>query len=483
VYVYYMGMYHNVALGPKFTPSQAQEQIRMLHKHGVKGIYYCGGGENWGAEGPTYYVLGRLATDPTLEWRNVLKEYCDLTYGAAAATMRQYYDLLFSRLETCHIRGTFGRYVPDAFTAVYTPEALERMANLLGLAGKQTQGDARAAGWVWNARLSYDHFSLIAKAFHLFQTYQINPTMSNLKQVASAVKAYHAFADRTMNAPRERRRWLRNFLPSFGQWVTRRGRYGTIKTNFRTLSSPFTWNFDSLIQAGMLPGKTRAKTAFVRLKTAPKIDGDLSDAAWQAAPWLDMPDVALGKAEASTRFRLGYDAKNLYFAFECAEPRFDEMKVIEYGRDGSVYNTECVEIFLAPDGAGQKRLQLVISPTKTGRWDGRYGYIDDPYHPLALSGKADTAWNPNYTRAYKLDAAGKKWTMEIALPFAEFGATCPAEGARWRGNFGRERHLVAWDSKKYPRRIDLFLWAPNLQRARFTDPAAFGDLYFGKAPE
>jgi hypothetical protein len=30
--------------------------------------------------------------------------------------------------------------------------------------------------------------------------------------------------------------------------------------------------------------------------------------------------------------------------------------------------------------------------------------------------------------------------------------------------------------------MELFLWSPNLQKASFTDPAAFGDLYFGKQP-
>ena len=59
----------------------------------------------------------------------------------------------------------------------------------------------------------------------------------------------------------------------------------------------------------------------------------------------------------------------------------------------------------------------------------------------------------------------------------------PAEGERWRGNFGRERHLWVWNPKKYPRTSELFLWSPNLQKASFTDPAALGDIYFGRIPK
>jgi hypothetical protein len=40
-----------------------------------------------------------------------------------------------------------------------------------------------------------------------------------------------------------------------------------------------------------------------------------------------------------------------------------------------------------------------------------------------------------------------------------------------------------WDEKKYPNVSEYFLWSPNLQKASFTDAAAFGDLYFGRMPQ
>lgn len=478
VYVYYMGTYQSVGIAPKLTARSASERIRLLHKHNVKGIYYCGGGENWGAEGPAYYVLGRMATDPTQDWHALLGEYCNLTFGKAGKTMLQYYDLLYERLD---IGGR--QSGADNFTAVYTPEALERLANFLALARKQAVGDERALGWIRLAEISYNHFALIAKTYHFYQSYMLNPTMENLKQVRDAVKAYHAFIDE-LTAMREKdAAFVKNYFPTYGLWTTTKSNRGPMRTNFNKLSSPFTWNFDALIKAGILPGKTRSEAVFTKLSTAPVIDGDPSEDAWKEVPWTEVREVSLGEAEAATRLRLGHDEKNIYIAFECGEPCFEEMKVIEYDRDGAVYNTECVEIFLAPDGVGQKRVQLVISPTPDGKWDGRYGYIDDPLHPLVLSDSPDTTWNPAYSHAFKLDKTGKKWTIEIAFPFSELGMDVPAEGTRWCGNFGRERHKRVWDPKKYTGQRELFLWSPNLQQASFTDPTAFGDVYFGSIPD
>jgi len=482
VYVYYMGMYHNVALGPKFTPRAAAEKILMLHEHGVKGIYFCGGGENWGAEGPTYYVIGRLVTDPSQDWRQLLKEYCDLTFRDAGATIRQYYDLLYKRLDRYHPRGA-GKDGADAFTAAYTPEVIEQLGSVLRLAENQAAGDTRALSWIRLVKISYSHFSLIAKALHVYQAYQLNPTINNLEQARDAVRAYHAFADEMLSLRKTDPKFVKNYLPGAGYWIGKSRKWGSIKTNLKTLKSPFTWDFDALLEAGVLPGKTRAKTVFTRLSAAPEIDGEPVEKAWNDAPWVEVPEASMGQAEASTRMRLGYDDQTLYFAFECNEPLIDEMKVVEYARDGKVYNTDCVEIFLAPDGVGQKRIQIVVSPTKEGKWDGRYGYIDDPLHPLVLSGKADTSWNPEFRHAYKIDKAGKKWTIEIAIPFAELGEDTPAEGARWRGNFGRERHKRVWKPKEYYGQAEFFLWSPNLQKVAFTDPSAFGDVHFGRMPE
>ena len=158
----------------------------------------------------------------------------------------------------------------------------------------------------------------------------------------------------------------------------------------------------------------------------------------------------------------------------------------EQGRDGKrVYHNESVEIFLAPDGTGQKWVQLIVNPVgKDSRWDARFGYIDDPLHPLVLAGRADKSWSPEYEYAFTMDPRAKKWTLEIAFPFRELEVKSPTQGTRWMGNFARGRYKYTWDSKKYSvGDKELHLWSANLQKAQFDDAAVFGDLYFASIPE
>ena len=128
-------------------------------------------------------------------------------------------------------------------------------------------------------------------------------------------------------------------------------------------------------------------------------------------------------------------------------------------------------------------MQVCASPSPDGIWDGRYGYIDDPLNPLVVYGLPDVAWNATLTAGYAIAKAEKKWTVELAIPFADLGVAAPPEGTRWRGNLGRERHKSVWDATRYRESDDeFFLWSPNLQKVSVLDNSAFGDLYFGKKP-
>jgi len=111
---------------------------------------------------------------------------------------------------------------------------------------------------------------------------------------------------------------------------------------------------------------------------APALDGTLKDPAWEKLPWIDMPEVSLGKLEAKTRFKMGYDSQNLYFGFECEEPLIDEMKVLNYQHDGDVFASESIELFFDPETSGTKFMHIIVGPAPENRYDSRLGYIDDP---------------------------------------------------------------------------------------------------------
>ncbi len=48
----------------------------------------------WSILGPHNYILARLGWDTTLDWRDLLREYCDVAFGAGADAMFRYYLML-----------------------------------------------------------------------------------------------------------------------------------------------------------------------------------------------------------------------------------------------------------------------------------------------------------------------------------------------------------------------------------------------------
>lgn len=244
VYTYYMGLYYDNGLAPRFYPELAAAKIEDWMTHGAQGVYWCGGGENWGAEGPTYYVIGRLATHPGLEWHAVYEEYLNLTFGQAAPAMKQYYDILYERLKDCRhpqddwvVAGVGNPSV--TFTRTYPAETLLALKLALEEAKRRAVGDDRALGWIRLAEMSFQQYSLIATAFHHYQAYQLKSTAGNLNQAATAAKAYQVWAEETMAIGKQEPTFARNFFPNWGIWTDPK-----LKTNYGKLRyAPFTLDF------------------------------------------------------------------------------------------------------------------------------------------------------------------------------------------------------------------------------------------------
>ena len=248
VYAYNMGLYYDNGLAPRFIPSLAAAKLRNWHGHGVQGIYWCGGNENWGAEGPTYYTIGRLATDLSLDPAKVYEEYLTLTFHKAAPAMKQYYDLLYEQLETHRhwmddwVMAGVGAGPDETFASLYSAATLLKLRAFLDVAKQQAAGDGRALGWVRLAEISYNHYALIARTFHFHRAYLLNPTAENLRQVRDAVLAYQAWAEDTIQIPKKDKAFADNFFPSAGIWASEQ-----LKTNYGHLRcAPFTWDFDKM---------------------------------------------------------------------------------------------------------------------------------------------------------------------------------------------------------------------------------------------
>lgn len=472
-YVYYFGAWQLRGLLPKQSPATIAREVKKLYKLGIRGIYWCGGCENWGAEGPAYYMAGCLMNDPAISPALVLNEYCNLLYGKSGMVMVQYYGALQSRLG----RDDGGLSLNESLVKNYPAAVLERADALMAQAKDMAAGDERALNWLRLADYSRRQIRLMANVTHLYAAYEINRTVENLKQVQQAVEVFRKFVDEIEGLDKTDPVFVKDYFPKYDLWKK------FVRTNYKQIGSPFKWDFDAILAANLLPGRDRNSAVIRRLSQAPVLDGKLDDAAWKDVAPITLNEIAMGKIETPTRMRMGYDDKALYVAFECEEPLIADMKVRECKLDGPVWRTECIEILFDPFAEGLKYMHFIATPFATGVYDGRRGYIDDPLNPLVLANAEDTSWNPEWKHAFTIDAERKVWTLEVAIPFSTLEAPMPADGAHWRANFARERNRATWDAPQFKDAAQqIYLWSPNLQKVSITDQTAFGDIYFGKKP-
>lgn len=189
-------------------------------------------------------------------------------------------------------------------------------------------------------------------------------------------------------------------------------------------------------------------------RARPHIDGDLSDACWQAAavasPFVLATDRALPQAQ--TAVKAAWDAERLYLGIRVEEPvldpalnMLDQVVARQTGRDANVFSDECIEIFLQPTPA--RYFHLGVNSIGTLYDAQNYGQPWD--------GDCEVA-------AVRGDGA---YTVELAITFASMGAA--PEGI-WRVNFARERTAIR----------ELSTWS-GLSGA-FHQPEAFGELRFAE---
>ncbi len=192
-----------------------------------------------------------------------------------------------------------------------------------------------------------------------------------------------------------------------------------------------------------------------RAETPPAIDGDLSDACWQAAsPTSHF--VLWGRdvlPEAQTVARVCFDDRRVYIAIEAMEPNLDPrlnmldtVKAEITERDGRVFRDDCVEIFVQPGDADY------------------YQFAVNSLGTLFDSKAMDSTWDGDCEVAAKRGASS--YSFELAIGVGSIGGT--PEGA-WRMNFCRDRTAVPESST----------WS-GLQGA-FHQPAEFGDVRFAQS--
>lgn len=97
-----------------------------------------------------------------------------------------------------------------------------------------------------------------------------------------------------------------------------------------------------------------------RFATPPELDGDLAE--WATVPrteaFVDTMNGSPGSPEAYARF--GWDDRFLYVAFEIVDPL---LVAPAENPDDHLWENDCAELMIDPDGDGLGYLELQVSPT------------------------------------------------------------------------------------------------------------------------
>ena len=141
------------------------------------------------------------------------------------------------------------------------------------------------------------------------------------------------------------------------------------------------------------------------LKTAPALDGRLSDPAWaEVAPVTLVGVAGETNVQPRTHFRLFTDGDWLYLAVEASDPAAGALPRKKGARDAVDWN-ETIEIFFAPDLERPLYYHFAVDAAGT------------LYDNIGQSGATDN--NFGWNCVTRVD--GGSWTAEMALPLRELG--------------------------------------------------------------
>jgi Carbohydrate family 9 binding domain-like len=197
-------------------------------------------------------------------------------------------------------------------------------------------------------------------------------------------------------------------------------------------------------QAARIPVREHAETKPLarlvarRLGAPLALDGKLDDKEWQAA----QPSGPLvntmtgGKGSFPAEVRVAYDATHLYVGFEVED---DELISSHTQHDDHLWEQDCVEVMIDPDGDAKNYFELQVSPRGVS-FETRY---DSPRNPRPFG---DVAWDSKLEAKVALhgtlddDDGDDGYGVEAKIPWAAFAvgatpASPPKSGDSFRMNF------------------------------------------------
>jgi len=247
IWTYWWGNYHAAGNTPNMMPREIAANVRALAGHGILGVFACGGGEQWGLEGPAYYVYAKLSWNPSLDADALVEEYCRGLYHAGAPEMKRFFDLIEARIAVGKATQTVKEQADNDYrvsTASYFPEAypfwvLDTMDRQLDTAKKKAAGDDFATQWLALTELQYRYLKIVATGFNLYREYQAvrNKTPELCGELLAAIDARKAFLDE-LDGMKDRKEWLDAWFPKATAYVMT-AKTGGVMYGELTMRPPF----------------------------------------------------------------------------------------------------------------------------------------------------------------------------------------------------------------------------------------------------
>ncbi|MGB8224225.1 MAG: carbohydrate-binding family 9-like protein [Polyangiales bacterium] len=212
--------------------------------------------------------------------------------------------------------------------------------------------------------------------------------------------------------------------------------------------------------------------AVARATRPPMLDGLLDDPDWSAAhstgAFVETRNG--GPAPVQTSAKLLWDDRNLYVGVDVNDTL---LRSSHTQRDDHLWEQDCVEVMIDPDGDGKSYFEIQVSP-RALVFDTRYEArrVPKPFGHVDWDGKIRVGVSVRGT--LDDDEHDDGYTIEMAIPWQAFSLdgkpeASPAIGDQWRANFYVMDLLAD--------RQQAAAWSP-LGIGDFHVPSRFGILAF-----
>jgi hypothetical protein len=148
-----------------------------------------------------------------------------------------------------------------------------------------------------------------------------------------------------------------------------------------------------------------------RLTQEPKIDGILENLIWEREAlriedFLQFAPKEKAEPTQKTVAYIGYDQKNLYFAFRCHDSELSKIRASVTNRDGCM-DDDWVAVFLDTFNEKRRAFSFIINPLGI--------QLDSIRTEESGSDQMDLSWDTVFYSDGKIDQKG--YTVEMAIPF------------------------------------------------------------------